>query len=129
MADEAAEGGAGGLGELTGRGLLFLGLVEADLHELVIEQRLIDGAKHALGDSAIAHVHQGLERVSETPQVLALKSVKLGCRHQRRGRPRMRSAVMFFWISVVPPAIVIARSERKRDDQLSSPSRTSSRPS
>ena len=63
MADHAAELGPGGAGQLPRRGALVLGLVEADLHQLVVPERRVEGPGHRRAHPASAYLDQGAQAV------------------------------------------------------------------
>ncbi len=72
MAHQAAEGGAGFLGEQLRLGFLVGGLLEFDFDQFMAFQGAVQSADHGLGNSRFAHVNQGLARIGEPAQVSAL---------------------------------------------------------
>lgn len=75
-------------------------LAEADLDELVVEERAVDRGDEAVVDAALADLDDGLELVAESAQVASLLAGQnpgtlshLGCRRRRPTRPTSANPV------------------------------------
>ena len=79
--DQPAELGAHPVGQGPGGGLLVLGLLQADLDQLVVEERRVECAEHGLAEPGLAHVDHRPKGVS-----LATKPFTLGAAKRRMGR-------------------------------------------
>jgi hypothetical protein len=64
---------------------LVVGLVQPDLHQLVVEERLVERAHERVADPARAHVHHG-------PQIVRQRAEPAPLAPGERGHPRAHSA-------------------------------------
>jgi len=89
MTYETAEMCFAGLGQSCGISVLVLGLMEPDLHELVLEQGRRDGRRHGARKPCAAHLHQGVARLREGAEEAALLAIEgSGGRRVRRRHAR-----------------------------------------
>ena len=86
MAYETAEMCFAGLGQSCGISVLVLGLMEPDLHELVLEQGRRDSRRHGACKPCAAHLHQGVARLREGAQEAALLAIEGSCKRRVRRR-------------------------------------------
>lgn len=86
MAYEATKVRFAGLGQSCGISVLVLGLMEPDLHELVLEQGRRDGRGHGAREPCAAHLHQGVARLREGAEEAALLAIEGSCGRRVRRR-------------------------------------------
>ncbi len=78
MPHQSAQLGPGALRQVPGGRLLVFRLGEADLDQLVGQERLVDGAKHRLAEPRLAHLDHRAQGVSARTKPLALGAAEGG---------------------------------------------------
>ncbi len=108
MTDDTAECSAGLLGEVLGRGLLVLGLVEPDLDQLMIGEGRVDGTQNGFRRPAAADLDHGFQRMGLAAQEAALEALEFGGFRHGGTEPRqaLLSVPVRTWVSWMGVALL-----------------------
>lgn len=85
VSEDAAKGGAAGIGQILSRRFLVRGLPESDFDELMGRQSVVERRQDRGADAAFSHENNGFQGVGEAAQMAALGTVQNGDRTRFRG--------------------------------------------